>query len=401
MRTTLLYFICLFSCSLLLKAQSHQALTDSIEQFYQISKINGFSVILVTPDSVLYQRGFGYSDIKTKKPYTTKTIQNIGSVSKTLIGIALLKAEELGHLKLDNPINEYLPFRVTNPYFPATPITIQHLATHTSTIKDTKYYDQTAYQIKAGEKVEGLKAKELKAALKNLGTNLSLGEYLEGFLSKEGEAYKKKNFLDAKPGSKFEYSNIGAGLAGYIIERACGITFDQFTQKYILDPLGMNASGWQFDQVDLANHSILYNASNIALPKYRLITYPDGGLLTNAEDLGKYLMELIKGNSGKGTLLSSESYKKLFTGQLNDKHFTKRNTSFAYNDEYNSGIFMGITPGGFLGHTGGDPGIVSFMFFDPEKDLGYILIINTEIRDKEGVKEFYGIWRALVKWGSD
>lgn len=80
--------------------------------------INGFSVAIVNEKGTLYQKGFGFSNIENKENYNENTIQQVGSVSKTLIGIALLKAQELGKLNLDEPINKYLPFNVENPFNP-------------------------------------------------------------------------------------------------------------------------------------------------------------------------------------------------------------------------------------------------------------------------------------------
>ena len=82
-------------------------LTEELERIYSKGYINGFSVAIVNQNSILYEKGFGYSDIRANKKYTSNTIQNIASISKTFIGIALLKAQELGKLNLDDPINKY------------------------------------------------------------------------------------------------------------------------------------------------------------------------------------------------------------------------------------------------------------------------------------------------------
>ena len=123
-------------------------LTEELEEIYDQGFINGFSVVIVNQEKELYNKGFGFSDRKENKPYTQNTIQNIASISKTFIGIALLKARELGKLQLDDPINNYLPFEVLNPYFPEEKITIRQLATHTSTILDPARYEKNGYHIK-------------------------------------------------------------------------------------------------------------------------------------------------------------------------------------------------------------------------------------------------------------
>lgn len=109
---------------------AREALTDQLDSIQQNGKIPGFAVSIANADGTIYAKGFGYADVKSETPYTEHTIQPIASVSKTLIGIALMKAREMGKLKLDDPILQYLPFKVSNPNHPEQVITIRHLAVH-------------------------------------------------------------------------------------------------------------------------------------------------------------------------------------------------------------------------------------------------------------------------------
>ena len=370
-------------------------LTQELESIYEKGHINGFAVAICNNDGTLYKAGIGLSDAKHDFAYTTSTIQNIGSVSKTLIGIALLKAKEEGDLSLDDPIEQYLPFDVANPFHSEVPITIRHLATHTSSITDTDYYDQYAYYLHKSENLEEYDLSNSVETFHPFSERMQMGELLESLLSINGSLYDKNNYKETEPGSSFEYSNIGATLVAYILEQATGFTYNEYTGMHILEPLSMSASGWSFDTISMGDHSTLYSTPDSPLPKYSLVTYPDGGLLTTVNDLAKYLSELIRGKQGKGTLLRTESYTELFTPQLSASHFSNRNKSNAYNDEYNSGIFMGFTPKDYIGHTGSDPGVASYMFFNPETNLGRILIINTQISSRKSAGQFLAIWNAL------
>ncbi|WP_025663818.1 serine hydrolase domain-containing protein [Aquimarina megaterium] len=373
------------------------SLTCELKMLQKQGYINGFSVAIVNKDAVLYKKGFGYADVSKKKEYTPHTIQNIASVSKTLIGIALMKVQEQGKLNLDDPVNIHLPFNVINPHYPQTPITIRHLATHTSTILDTKYYDKS-YILKNNKGTDkGILMKKYRI-FNDPEETIALPIFLKNLLSIDGEWYKKRNYLKNKPGSIFKYSNIGATLAAYIIERVTGIPYDEYTITHILKPLGMDASGWSFDTIDMDNHSVLYSSSNDSLPKYSLITYPDGGLLTDITDFSKYLIELIKGYYGAGTLLDKNSYTELFKEQLSSKNLPNRNTKNPYNEEYNSGLFMGITPVGYIGHTGSDPGTETYMFFNSKTGTGKILVINTAIVTKEDYRHYKSIMSVLDKY---
>jgi len=392
-KITLIVFIgMLFSCHIKsikekTSLQESQVLSDSLtielSKIYKQGHINGLSVSIVNEHKTLYQNGFGFSDSNAKKPYTENTIQNIASISKTLLGVSLLKAQELGKLKLDDPVEKYLPFEVRNPNHPELPITIYHLATHTSTIMDTEFYD---------------KSYVLKDDIGKLDIDIPMKDFLKDILSTNGNLYKKDGFLKNKPGELFEYTNIGATLAAFVLEIATGEKYDDFTAKYILKPLKMAHSAWSFDAIDLSNYAILYQTDQTEYPRYKLITYPDGGFMTSANDLSLFLSELIRGYSGNGSLLSAESYKTLFKEQLGEDHFSDRGTR-DYSDDYNTGIFMGFTPNGHIGHTGGDPGVSTFMFFNPKTKLGRILIVNTDL-EEEGWQQFIDIWNQLDEFSA-
>ena len=150
--------------------------------------------------------------MKTKANYTEKIIQNIGSVSKTLIGVALLKAQEMGKLDLDDPINNYLPFKVNNPNNPQEQITIRHLATHTSTILDTDFYDDKAYVLKEKQDSSNLDLGELTENFNSPDSKMPMIDFLEKVLSKQGEWYEKDGFLNNKPGEIFESFKSPLGL---------------------------------------------------------------------------------------------------------------------------------------------------------------------------------------------
>jgi CubicO group peptidase (beta-lactamase class C family) len=379
--------------------QANDSLTNELNEVFKQGQFNGFSVAIVNENGTLFKKGVGYANVETKKNYTENTIQNVGSISKTLVGIALLKAQELGKLKLDDPINNYLPFKVENPFYPETQITIRNLTTHTSTITDNEFYLKRNYILKPNQNLTNVKLYlEDEQVINPYDSLILMKAYLQNVLTKEGKWYKKEDFLNYKPNEIFEYSNVATSLAAYIIEIATGESFNQFTKKYILNPLKMNSSGWKFEDINFSNYSRLYQSPDTLLPFYSLITYPDGNFITSSNDLAKYLTELIKGFTGNGTILNKESYQEYYKEQLTAKNFLKRNERNPYSDEYNLGVFIGFSFAGNIGHTGGDPGVSSIMFFNPKTKIGRILITNTNINNKKGNDEFYAIWNKLEKY---
>ncbi|UUC46901.1 serine hydrolase domain-containing protein [Flavobacterium cerinum] len=383
-----------------LNQSASDSLTEQLQQLYKKGYFNGFGVAIVDETGIRYQNGFGYSDVALQKSYSTQTVQSIASVSKTFVGIALLKAQEMGKLRLDDPINNYLPFQVNNPYFPNIPITIRHLANHTSTILDNEYYLSQNYYLKSDQELTGLPLVFDETQVFNPSdTALPLNTFLKNMLIPGEKWYTENTFQNQKPGMLYEYSNTGTTLAAYIIEQATGESFDRFTQKHILTPLQLKDSGWKFNTIDFKKLSRYYQDPKILLPYYTMSSYPDGGFMTSIQDLSFYLQELIRGYNGKGKILSKESYREFFKPQLSAENFTDRPTNNPYNESYNVGIFIGFGYTGYIGHTGGDPGVMSMLFFDPETNIGRIMMFNTNFSTQEGNQVFYKIWELLKQYG--
>jgi len=376
------------------------ALTAELDSIQKNGQINGFAVAMVNQEGMLYQHGFGLANTETKEAYTENTIQHIASVSKTLIGIALMKAREMGKLNLDDPIQDYIPFQVTNPNYPNEKITIRHLATHTSGINDTEQYMERAWVLTKDQDLTNVRTDYPEQQLNPAELDIPMEEYLKGYLETNGAYYQNDNYINFQPGERYNYSNIGATLCALIIEKATGQPFDSFTKEHILQPLAMNATGWSLADVDITKHARLYQNDNSVLPFYTAITYPDGMLITSSSDMAKYLTELIKGYAGEGTLLKKESYQELFTEQLTEKNFDERNTSNPYNGDYSPAIFIGHSALGYTGHSGGDAGVATWMYFDKEKKTGRYIVINTDMGNDERAKEleYYAVWDKMNEY---
>ena len=363
------------------------ALTRDLDVLASENLMVGFSVALYNKEGTLYERGFGYADKLTQKSYTKHTIQNIASISKTVSAIALLKAQELGKLDLDDPINKHLPFTVINPYYPDVPITIRQIATHTSSIQDRGYWYSFNSYVMKGKKQAGEKKKIYFSKPEKM---LTLAELYHNYLNPDGKNYRKKSFSKHKPGEHYQYSNIASAIGAYIIELATGEDFKSFTQQHVFDPLGMDDTGWSWEDIDLDQHSKVYTVSHKPIAPYSLITYPDGGLRTSAHDMAIYGSELVKGYAGRGKLLSPKSYVEIYSGALTPEQLASRG-----ND--NKGVFFEITDKHQIGHSGSDPGVTTLMYFDTDKRVGRYLQVNTEV-NKKNRDTFRAIYNKLKEY---
>ncbi|MEX0273094.1 MAG: serine hydrolase domain-containing protein [Flavobacteriaceae bacterium] len=358
-------------------------LNETLSGIFEESDLPGLAMIVVNDSGVLLQNALGFADMGAQQPYTDRTVQNIGSISKTFIAAAVMRAEELGKLDLDDPINDYLPFQVVHPRFPNTPITIRHLTQHTSGISDRGSYSK-AYVLNNPETEYPELPKDVQKYISQMSRNedMPTAEFLRNVLSQNGKWYTKRNFTKKAPGRQYHYSNIAAALAAYVVEEATGTDFFEFTGQHIFQPLQMNTTSWALTDANRDLFAKRYLPDDILVPDYHLITTADGGLLTNTTDFGKYLMEMLNGAKGNGTILSRESYAEMFT-----------RVSFG---KESSGVFWGINENGVLNHSGGDPGIVSLCAINPKRNVAAFIMTNVSAdEDKELLKSLIRVWKAL------
>ncbi len=363
------------------KKQAEKKADDYITNVMDKSGIVGISAAIIVDKKVALTKGYGYSDRDNKKPFTPNTIINIASITKTFTGLCVMKLVEDGKLSLDEDINNYFPFNVRNPNFPDEKITLRQLTTHTSSLTDRNpFYFENTYNY-------GGKTPE------------SLGGFLENYFSYAGKYYSLDNFLKSKPGQTRDYCNIGAGLAGYIVELKTGKTLNKYGKEIIFDPLKMKNTGWSLAAVDTSKHSILYDNINGKITKigwYEGTTYPDGGIRSSVNDLSKYFIALLNDGKYKKTRLLK---KKTAIEMVRFQHNESNKPDNVKIDKLNQGIFWATKLGATrIGHNGSDHGVRTFMLSDLKKEIAVIIFFNTSLGEKnEGI--YFDIYEELYKLG--
>jgi CubicO group peptidase (beta-lactamase class C family) len=383
-------FILLFSVSffgITLKVKGQQKYLDSLNielaSAFEKSKIPGCAIIITDKNSIIYQKSFGYADIKNQKLFSTETTSNIASVSKTFISVALMKAIELGYFSLETDVNKILPFKIQNPNYPSDIIRIKHLVTHTSGIIDNDSILKKSYRFIITDKTEKSTFELLKEAGLTGGiSDTTLKRFLFNYLNTTGNHYNKANFVNNKIGKIYNYSNFASALAAYLIEIKSNLTFSAFTHKYILTPLKMRNSDWFCNEIK-SSRAILYYNADVSFPFYATVTYPDGGLVTSVKELSYFAQEMIKSLNNGSTLLTKNTAKRMFS-----PFFKESDNILNYDlSKYNNGVFWELYPDGFIGHPGGDPGVSSFIEFN--KEIGIIFLGNSYIDTVE--------FRSIIK----
>jgi CubicO group peptidase (beta-lactamase class C family) len=244
--------------------------------------IAGAVVVVVKDGRVLTQRGFGVSDVATQAPVDpARTLFRVGSISKLFTWTAVMQQVEAGKLRLDADINSYLDFRI--PPRDGRPITLRNLMTHTAGFEERAKYLF----------VPGIK--DLRP----------LGDYLKSWVP----------VRIFPPGEVPAYSNYGAALAGYIVERVSGEPFDSYIDRHIFQPLGMTNS--TFDQplpaVSATQLSKSYQlASGPSHPFEVISAWPAGGLSITGADMAQFMIaHLNDGQLGSVRILMPDTARQM------------------------------------------------------------------------------------------
>ncbi|TBO37033.1 serine hydrolase domain-containing protein [Pedobacter kyonggii] len=375
-----IFFFVLVFCSLTVKSQNYQdSLRRELTDYLNKNSIPGLSVSILNKNKIVFEEGFGYANVAEKRAYTTETIQNIGSVSKTFIAVSLMKAIELGYFDLETDINAILPFKVVNPYLPDEIIKVKYLTTHTSGILDNLPIFNRSYRFEGPKVQNELLFKMMQE--NNYTSDLNdttLVTFLKAYLTPQGALYNKENFGNSSPSKRvsYRYSNIGSALAAYLIEVKSGMSFADFTQRYIFKPLRMHKTSWFKTKENVKKQAIPYFTKNIAFPFYHLTTYPDGGLRTSDKELSLYVREMMKMLEHNSNLITERSavemFKPVFTLQSLPENMSLQTR--------NKGVFWNIYNDGYIGHDGDDPGASANILFN--KTTGIIFMSNIYIADR-------------------
>ncbi len=381
-------------------AHGQTAVTDSLTAALHAladpaSPLPGFAVAVVDSGGTRYEAGFGLANRAARLPFTPATVQEIGSVSKTLIGVALLKAQELGLLTLTADLNSLLPFAVVNPHGPYRPIRVADLATHTAGIIDReKPYLATYRWFPEGAAYTF----DSVAAPPGYYAPAALAAWLRAYLVPGGRHYRRGNFAATPPGAAYRYSNVGAALAAYLIEVRSGQSYADFTRRHILAPAQMTTAGWTMAHVAGAPHAVGYSAKNKPYAPYFGLTYPDGGLHASGHDLAAYLQHVIRGaQGGADALLTPASFRTLLAPRFPaDSLPTGRAPR-----EPNMGVFWAVRADGEIGHVGSDPGVFALCFFNPRTGVGRVLLTNVDLDDNPAATaRMVAIWQALGRYSA-
>lgn len=339
----------------------------------------GLSTVVVKDGEIVWMQSYGFANTDLETPYTDTTSQMIASISKVFTGIAIMQLYEQGLLELDEGINNYMPFDVEIPNYENVPITFRMLLTHTSSIKDGNALDN--YYNWNGDPL------------------ITLADCMERYFSPTGQDYNpNNNFVHHPPGSVYEYSNIAVALEGYLVELISGMPFSDYCEQNIFAPLCMSNTHWflaEYPNLNmLANPHDYYAGQYEPLDHYSFADYPDGLLHTNVRDMANFMIAVLQGGVLQNSqMLSASTLDEMFTPQVPSLDPTQGLQFYKEPFQVSSG------PIELWGHSGGEYGISTEMYFDLDNDMGIAVFANGENYATEVVELLYDYGLTLSTSG--
>jgi CubicO group peptidase (beta-lactamase class C family) len=271
------------------QTQSIAAKIDSLLSNVFKDKNGPGGVFMVTKQGKpIYQKAFGKSNLELKVDLKTDDVFQLGSMTKQFTAVAILQLEEQGKLSVNDVVSKFTP-----DYPNGNNITLHHLLTHTSGIKDFT---------------------KMKSLNQIAQKDLSPTEMI---------AFFKNEAVDFAPGEKFDYNNSGYFILGYVVEVASGEKYEDYIKKHIFDKVKMTSSRYANDIVVIENRAYGYHKKEYGyVNKSRIsfnIPYASGALMSTLEDMLKWQNAL-----NKNLVVSASTIKKAFSAYKlnNGEEFT-------------------------------------------------------------------------------
>jgi CubicO group peptidase (beta-lactamase class C family) len=321
--------------------------------------IAGAAVSVVKDGKLFFAKGYGSADLKNNIPVDPeRTNFRIGSTGKLFTWTAVMQLAEEGKLDLDADINRYLDFRIPDTY--PQPITLKHLMTHTAGFEDLSY----------------------ERLAKDPDQLLPPREWLISHMPARV----------SPPGDVPAYSNYGAALAGYIVSRVSGESYDQYVQEHILNPLGMahttarpsmppdirahTSKGYVYEDGAFKEFPDTSGMALVFADMGQPALVPAGDMQASATDMARFMIAHLQdgrhgdANTAEQPILNESTLRRMHS-TLYTPDPRLLGTAYGFFDFSDNGQRT-------IGHSGGSDPIHSLLLLLPEQNLGVFVVYNSE-----------------------
>jgi CubicO group peptidase (beta-lactamase class C family) len=347
-----IFFTCFLSVGIALYSLAQPEKAEAgIRAIMEQQPVAGLSVAVVKNGKLIYTHSFGMKDMENNIPLTDENLFRIASISKSFSATSIMQLAEAKKLSLDDDVSNLIGFKVRNPKYPETVITLRNILSHQSSINDSQGY------------------------------------FTLDAINPEKNPNWAKCYNDYEPGKGYMYCNLNYNMAGTIIEKISGERFDQYVKHHILDRNGIYG-GYCIDSLDKSRFANIYEyrvdsarffpspgayaprseeIANYTMGYSTPIFSPTGGMKISAPDLARYMtMHMKMGKYNGKRIISKKSAQQMQTPVPGKENYGLAITT---SDKLITGKTM-------KGHTGSAYGLYSIMFFHPKEKFGFVVISN-------------------------
>lgn len=326
----------------------------TIRQTMSRSRIPGLSIVLCNSQGPIWEAGFGYGDDHRTVRVDGDTMFSVQSMSKTFTGVGVLTAVRDGLVDLDAPISGYLPdFRIQSIFEdrPQDRITLRHLLMHTVGFTH-----------------------EAPGGGNNDGSTISFDRHVQNI---------QDTWLMCRVGERYQYSNLGIDLAGYIVGQKSGTPFIPYMEKNVFAALGLDRTTMDPSRIEAETNRAAGHQLGFSRPPVVVPMTGAGGVYTSAHDLGTFLSFMLREGRPDGQLLAPALFTQMYTTPNHGG--------------YGLGVAMGRRGNDlYFNHGGGGYGFLTYMAWYPTLDIGVAVLTNSADHDSQNVKIAERIVEKLV-----
>lgn len=322
---------------------------DAVFDAIDVTGEPGCAAGVIHNGEYIHKTGYGLANLEHNIPITSKSVFRTGSVSKQFTAMAIAILAERGEIDLDADVHAYLPELIDYGH----EVTIRQMVHHIAGMGD---YDHDVFR-----KADG---SEFRFGNQDFWT-------IEEFYEQVSKAE-----LSYKPGSKYQYSNLGYFLLAHVVERVSGATLREFAATEIFAPLEMNDSFFN----DNVNQTVLNRADGYSLTEdgtYEIFMtnlnwVGDGGVYTNLDDFIRWDRNFYANKIGKGdpSLIKTVTTPHPDTIEYVDGEAHNVNYAFGMSVSEENGEYM-------IGHTGGWVAFSSVYNRYPDLNLSVVVFCNS------------------------
>ncbi|SHF80252.1 CubicO group peptidase, beta-lactamase class C family [Microbulbifer donghaiensis] len=319
-----------------------QQLGEAIDEVRAVMGVPGVAVTLILPNGEEWQHTGGLADIAEDKPVSVETRFRVGSISKLLVSLAVMKLQEEGRLKLSDKLSDLAPeVAFENPWAETYPLRLVHLLNHSSGWDAPHFVEMAA----------------------PAGKPVTIGEALA--------LHPHSRVSRWAPGTRTAYNNTGPLVAAYIVEKISGMTYEDYIQLNFLEPLQMQDSGYFYSD-DYRSRAVTLYRGTQPLPYWHLNNRAAGGLHSSLRDMAKLAKLLLQRGVFAGDRVLSahavaETERPLQT--LAAQAGLQLSWGLGNNVFHHNGVV-------FHGHEGSLPGASAILVYQPELGTAHVVMAN-------------------------